>query len=120
MAENLQYIPNLKTSLRVLGLLNTLAYFMLSDTVPSLMNIEITADLIVHTISYNLSYVHFISIVQSQNLKYSLTCIHQPSLLLLFSMKSQCEIKNCLHYLVFPKASSHTDKDGERIMERVI
>lgn len=40
------------------------------------MNIEITADLTVHTISYNLSYVHFISIVQ--NLKYCLTCIHQP------------------------------------------
>lgn len=35
-------------------------------------------DLIVHTISYDLSYVHFISIVQSPNLKYSLTYTHQP------------------------------------------
>jgi len=30
-----------------------LAYFMLSDIIPSLMNIEITVDLIVHEISYN-------------------------------------------------------------------
>lgn len=58
-----------------------LAYFLLSDIIPSLRNIEIPAELRVHTISYHLSYVHFISIVQSQNLEYNLTvflcCSHR-------------------------------------------
>lgn len=57
----------------------------LSVIVPSLMNIEITTDLVVHVI---IIYVHLISVVHGQNFYTVLHVFINLSLLLLFSLKS--------------------------------